>query len=155
LLLVKEPVLISTLYFSMLLINVAAFAMLMIWLRPFAMIVKVPGRLLAVVIMVVSLVGIYAVNTRLFDAGVAIVMGVLGYLLLRMGWPVVTLVMGVVLGEIMENRLRQTLSLGDGSLMILFQRPICVVLLVLTMLTIAVPLIRDARKDRQNDRPPD
>ena len=77
---------------------------------------------------------------------VAIAMGVLGYMLLRMGWPVVTLVMGVVLGEIMENRLRQTLSLGDGSLMILFQRPICVVLLVLALLTIAVPLIRDARK---------
>jgi putative tricarboxylic transport membrane protein len=153
LLLVKEPVLISTLYFSMLLINVAAFAMLMIWLRPFAMIVKVPGRLLAVVIMVVSMVGIYAVNTRLFDAGVAIVMGVLGYVLLRMGWPVVTLVMGVVLGEIMENRLRQTLSLGDGSLMILFQRPICLVLLALTLLTIAVPLIRDFRKARKKARP--
>lgn len=153
LLLVKEPVLISTLYFSMLLINVAAFAMLMIWLRPFAMIVKVPGRLLAVVIMVVSMVGIYAVNTRLFDAGVAIIMGVLGYVLLRMGWPVVTLVMGVVLGEIMENRLRQTLSLGDGSLMILFQRPICLVLLALTLLTIAVPLIRDFRKAREKARP--
>jgi putative tricarboxylic transport membrane protein len=154
LLLVKEPVLISTLYFSMLLINVAAFAMLIIWLRPFAMIVKVPGRLLAVVIMVVSMVGIYAVNTRLFDAGVAIAMGVLGYVLLRMGWPVVTLVMGVVLGEIMENRLRQTLSLGDGSLMILFQRPICLVLLALTLLTIAVPLIRDVRKARQNAHTP-
>ncbi|MCD4674413.1 MAG: tripartite tricarboxylate transporter permease, partial [Desulfobacula sp.] len=125
LLLVKEPVLISTLYFSMLLINVAAFVMLIVWLRPFAMIVKVPGRLLAVVIMVISMVGIYAVNTRLFDAGVAIAMGVLGYALLRMGWPIVNLIMGVVLGEIMENRLRETLSLGDGSLAILLHRPIC------------------------------
>jgi len=151
LLLVKEPVLISTLYFSMLLINVAAFAMLMIWLRPFAMIVKVPGRLLAVVIMVISMVGIYAVNTRLFDAGVAIAMGMLGYILLRMGWPVVTLIMGVVLGEIMENRMRETLSLGDGSFMILFQRPICLILLVLTLLTIAVPVIRDLQKTRHQD----
>jgi putative tricarboxylic transport membrane protein len=75
-------------------------------------------------------------------------------MLLRMGWPVVTLVMGVVLGEIMENRLRQTLSLGEGSLMILFQRPICLVLLVLTVLTIAVPLIRDTRKARQKNGPP-
>ncbi|MCP4022852.1 MAG: hypothetical protein GY729_13505, partial [Desulfobacteraceae bacterium] len=132
LLLVKEPVLISTLYFSMLLINVTAFVMLMVWLKPFAMIVKVPGRLLAVIIMVISMVGIYAVNTRLFDAGVAIVMGILGYILLRMKWPIVNLVMGVVLGEIMENRLRETLSLGDGSLGILFTRPICVFLLALT-----------------------
>jgi len=146
LLLVKEPVLISTLYISMLFINVAAFVMLIVWLRPFAMIVKVPGRLLAVVIMVISLVGIYAVNTRLFDAGVALAMGVLGYALLRMGWPIVNLIMGVVLGEIMENRLRETLSLGDGSLWIVLHRPISLFLIVLTGLTILVPFILDARK---------
>ena len=146
LLLVKEPVLISTLYVSMLLINIVAFILLMVWLRPFAMIVKIPGRLLAVVIMVISMIGIYAVNTRLFDAGVAIVMGVLGYILLRLKWPIVNLVMGVVLGEIMENRLRETLSLGDGSFMILFERPICIFLIVLTGLMIITPLILDKKK---------
>ncbi len=152
LLLVKEPVLISTIYISMLLINVVAFLMLIIWLRPFAMIVKVPGKLLAVVIMVISMIGIYAVNTRLFDAGVAIAMGVLGYILLRMGWPVVTLIMGVVLGEIMENRLRETLSLGDGSLGILFQRPICIFLIVLTSLIILIPFVLDIRKNIRNKK---
>jgi len=149
LLLVKEPVLINTLYWSMLLINVAAFAMLVVWLRPFAMIVKVPSKLLAVVIMVISLVGIYAVNTRLFDAGVAVVMGVLGYVLLRLKWPIVNLVMGIVLGEIMENRLRQTLSLGEGSLGILLERPICVTLLVLTVLVVAGPLTLDRLRARR------
>ena len=149
LLLVKEPVLISTLYFSMLLINIVAFAMLVIWLRPFAMIVKVPGKLLAVIIMVISMVGIYAVNTRLFDAGVAIAMGILGYILLRIKWPIVTLIMGVVLGEIMENRLRETLSLGDGSLMILFNRPICLFLMIITIMIIVVPFMIDARRLKQ------
>jgi putative tricarboxylic transport membrane protein len=104
------------------------------------------------VIMVISMVGIYAVNTRLFDAGVAIAMGVLGYILLRLGWPVVTLVMGVVLGEIMENRLRETLSLGDGSFLILFERPICIFLILLTLLTIVVPMIMDVRKSRQGSK---
>jgi putative tricarboxylic transport membrane protein len=149
LLLVKEPVLISTLYASMLLINIAAFVMLAIWLRPFAMIVKIPGRLLAVVIMVISMIGIYAVNTRLFDAGVAVVMGILGYILLRLKWPIVNLVMGVVLGEIMENRLRETLSLGDGSLFILFERPICVFLMVLTGLIIFMPIVIEKRKEKK------
>jgi len=146
LLLIKEPVLINTIYWSMLLINLVAFIILVIWLRPFAMIVKVPGRLLAVVIMVVSVVGIYAVNTRLFDAEVAVAMGVLGYILLRLNWPIVNLVMGVVLGEIVEDRLRQTLSLGEGSLSILFDRPICVFVILLTVLIIAVPLIMDRRR---------
>ncbi len=146
LLLVKEPVLISTLYASMFLINIVAFAMVAVWLKPFAMIVRVPGKLLAAIIMVISLVGIYAVNTRFFDAGVAVTMGVLGYFLLRMEWPIVTLIMGLVLGEIMENRLRETLSLGDGSLAILFQRPICIALILLTAVIILVPLVMDRQK---------
>jgi putative tricarboxylic transport membrane protein len=152
LLLVKEPVLIHTLYWSMLLINIVAFALLAVWLRPFALIIRLPSKLLALVIMVVSLVGIYAVNTRLFDAGVAVVMGVLGYVLLRLGWPVVSLIMGVVLGEIVENRLRQTLSLGEGSLAILFQRPISLALIAATVLIVVVPLALDRRKRRMRTR---
>ncbi len=146
LLLVKEPVLINTLYFSMFLINIVAFLMLALWLRPFAMIVKVPSSLLAVNIMVISVIGIYAVNTRLFDAWVALAMGVLGYILLRLRWPVVNLVMGVVLGEILENRLRESLSQGDGNPLIFLQRPVSLGLIILTALIVVVPLIRDRRR---------
>lgn len=146
LLLIKEPVLMTTLYWSMLLINCLAFLLLAIWLKPFAMFVKIPSKLLAVVIMVICLVGIYAVNTRLFDAGVALAMGVLGYILLRLKWPIVSLIMGLVLGDIMENRLRQTLSLGDGSLAIFLERPISLIILALTLLTIVLPLLLDRRK---------
>lgn len=148
LLLVKEPVLINTLYFSMLMINVAAFIMLALWLRPFAMIVKVPTQLLAVNIMLISVIGIYAVNTRLFDAVVAVVMGVLGYILLRMKWPVVNLVMGVVLGEILENRLRESLSIGDGNPLIFLTRPISLGLVICTGLIILVPVYMDWRRSK-------
>ena len=146
LLLVKEPVLINTLYMSMLMINLAAFAMLAIWLRPFAMIVKAPTRLLAVNIMAISLVGIYAVNTRLFDAAVALFMGGLGYILLRLKWPIVNLVMGIVLGEILENRLRQSLSISQGDPLIFFSRPISLGLMVCTALIVIVPMSMDRRR---------
>jgi putative tricarboxylic transport membrane protein len=139
LLLIKEPVLISTLYWSMLLINIVAFVMLALWLRPFAMIVKVPHRILAVAVIVVSLVGIYAVNTRLFDCGVALAAGIMGYVLLRFGWPLVALIMGIVMGPIVEERLRETLSLGDGSLTILLERPITVSIIILAALILIGP----------------
>lgn len=148
LLLVKEPVLISTLYWSMLMINIVSFIMLAVWLKPFAMVIKVPSKLLAVSIMTISMVGIYAVNGRFFDIGVALVMGMLGYILLRLEWPIVNLVMGVVLGGIVENRLRQTLSLSDGNINILFERPICIGLIIITILMIVIPLIMDFRKSK-------
>jgi putative tricarboxylic transport membrane protein len=149
LLLVKEPVLINTLYFSIFMINIVAFLMLAFWLKPFAMIVRVSTTLLAANIMLVSVIGIYAVNTRIFDAAVAVFMGVLGYILLRLKWPVVNLVMGVVLGEILENRLRQSLSLGDGNPLIFLKRPISLVLIILTVLIVVIPLYRDRRKMKQ------
>ncbi len=148
LLLVKQPVLINTLYFSIFLINIIAFLMLALWLRPFAMIVRVSPRVLAVNIMLISVVSIYAVNTRLFDAAVAVFMGVLGYILLRLKWPIVNLVMGVVLGEMLENRLRESLSIGDGNPLIFFTRPISLALIALTLLIVVVPLYRDRRSGR-------
>src|SRR5690606_7682928 len=114
----------------------------------FALIVKVPHRILAVCVIVVSLVGIYAVNTRLFDCGVALAAGAFGYLLLRLGWPVVALVMGIVMRPIVEHRLGETLSLGDGSPMILLERPITVGLLALSVLLIGLPLWRRWRAAR-------
>ncbi|MGX1096124.1 tripartite tricarboxylate transporter permease [Amorphus sp. MBR-141] len=146
LLLIKEPVLISTLYWSMLLINIVSFAVLAIWLRPFALIVKVPKEIIAVGVIALSMVGIYAVNTRFFDCGVALAAGVVGYVLLRLGWPLVALVMGVVIGPIIENRLRETLSLGDGSPMILLERPICVGILLLSLVMVLAPLRKHLKR---------
>jgi len=152
LLLVKQPVLINTLYFSIFLINIIAFLMLAFWLKPFAMIVRISPRLLAVNIMLISVVSIYAVNTRLFDAAVAVFMGVLGYVLLRLKWPIVNLVMGVVLGEMLENRLRESLSIGDGNPLIFFTRPISLALMILTLLIVVVPLYQDRRRARAPGR---
>jgi putative tricarboxylic transport membrane protein len=142
-------VLINTLYFSIFMINVTAFLMLAFWLKPFAMVVRIPTTLLAVNIMLISVVGIYAVNTRTFDAAVAVFMGVLGYILLRLKWPVVSLVMGVVLGEILETRLRESLSIGEGNPLIFLTRPISLALIILTILIVVIPLVRDHRRRRR------
>jgi putative tricarboxylic transport membrane protein len=148
LLLIKEPVLIDELYISLLLINIAAFLMLAIWLRPLAMIVKMSNTMLAVLIMVTSLVGIYSINGRLFDVGVAVTMGGLGYLLLRLEWPVVALVMGLVLGDILEDRLRQSLSLSQGDPLIFLKRPISLTMIILCALVIALPAIQTYLRNR-------
>ena len=149
LLLIKEPVLINELYVSLLLINLFCLIMLILWLRPFAMIVKVPSGILAAVILVMSLVGIYSVNSNFFDIGVALVFGVLGYVLLRFDWPIVNLVMGVVLGSIFEQRLREGLSNSSGDPLVFFQRPISCGILIATILMIVVPLYLDHRKSRK------
>lgn len=72
--------------------------------------------------------------------------GVLGHILLRLKWPVVNLVMGVVLGEILENSLGESLSIGNGNPLKFVTRPISLVLIILTVLIIAIPFYRSRPK---------
>lgn len=149
LLLLKEPTLINELYVSLLFINIFCLVLLILWLRPFAMIVKVPNTILAALIMVMSLMGIYSINTSFFDVGVALVFGLLGYVLLRFDWPMVNLVMGVVLGSIFEQRLREALSASEGNPLIFLERPISCGIFIATLLIIILPFWMDYRRKKR------
>lgn len=146
LLLVKEPVLIYTIYFSMLLINIVAFALLALFLRPFATIVRLPSSILGISVMVISLLGIYSMNLQVFEIGVAIFMGVFGYIMLRLEWPLVPWVLGFVLGPIIEERMRESLSMSDGNPAIFITRPITLGFVLASLLVVVIPLILDRRK---------
>jgi len=148
LLLVKEPVLIYTIYFSMLMINIVAFVLLALFLRPFATIVRIPNTILAVSVMVISLLGIYSMNLQVFEMGVAIFMGVLGYIMLRLEWPLVPWVLGFVLGPIIEERMRESLSMSEGSPIIFVSRPISLGFVMACLLVVLIPIILDIKKGR-------
>ena len=146
LLLIKEPALINTIYFSLFLINIVAFTLLIFFLKPFAMVVKIPNTYLSLGIMVLCLLGLYSLNLRIFDMGVALFMGIIGYIMFRLEWPFVTWVLGMVLGPIIENRMRESLSLSEGNPLIFLQSPISLSLFIATCLVIIIPIIMDRKK---------
>jgi putative tricarboxylic transport membrane protein len=148
LLLVKEPVLIYTIYFSLILINIVAFVTLALFLRPFATIIRLPSAIIAISVMVISLLGIYAMNLNVFEIGVAISMGVVGYVFLRLEWPIVPWVLGFVLGPIIEQRLRESLSISRGDPMIFVTRPISLSMVVACILIVIIPMVIDWKKNR-------
>ena len=138
--------LIYTIYFSIFLINIVAFALLVLFLRPFATIVKLPSSLLAISVMVISLLGIYSMNLQIFEIGVAIFMGILGYIMLRLEWPLVPWVLGFVLGPIIEERMRESLSMSGGDPGIFITRPISLGFVIACALVVAIPLFIDLLK---------
>jgi putative tricarboxylic transport membrane protein len=148
LLLIKEPVLIYTIYFSMLMINIIAFVLLALFLRPFVNIVRIPNTLLAVSVMVISLLGIYSMNLQIFEMGVAIFMGIIGYIMLRLEWPLVPWVLGFVLGPIIDERMRESLSMSEGNPTIFLTRPISLGLVIACILVMIIPLILDVKKSK-------
>ena len=93
-------------------------------------VLSVPKPVIVPIIFVLCVVCAFAISSRLFDVWVMLGFGVLGYALRRLDYPVAPLVLGLVLGDLMEKGLRRGLVLSDGSLAPFFTRPISAVLWV-------------------------
>ena len=108
---------------------------------------RVPYRLLFPAIMVFSVLGVYSVNNSSFDVYLAALFGVLGFVWIRLGCSPAPILLGFVLGPMLEENLRRALvvSLGDPSVFV--TRPISLVFVVATVLILvaAAPAVRRRR----------
>jgi putative tricarboxylic transport membrane protein len=102
----------------------------------FASILNVREAILVPAILVISFIGAYAVNSSLFDVGTALVFGVIGYFLTKCGFPLPPILMGLILGPIAEESLRQSLVVSDGSWTILVTKPISAIFLAITLVMV-------------------
>lgn len=114
----------------------------------FAYIARVPIYLLAPVIVVFCTVGAFAISNSMIDVYVMILFGVIGFFLTHFNFDVTPVVLGLILGTIAEGGLGRAIMISGGipgALSSLFTSPICVVLLVISVASIAAPLIREHR----------
>jgi len=107
----------------------------------FAQLLKMPGYLMYPLILGVSIVGVYTANSSLFQLGLMVGFGLLGYLMRKLDFPTAPLILGLVLGDSMEKALRQSLMMSQGDLSILF-RPIPAALLLIAAFLLIVPLVK-------------
>jgi putative tricarboxylic transport membrane protein len=105
----------------------------------FASLLRIPYVYLAPGILLLSVIGAYATNLRLFTVGLALVSGLLGYLMIKAKLPRAPLILGLVLAPIMEQALRQSLTMSRGSLDIFVERPISLVLLIIVIASLVFP----------------
>ncbi len=99
-------------------------------------VLMVPKPVILPIIFVLCVVGSFAIASRLFDVWVMLGFGIIGFALRRLGYPVAPLVLGLVLGDLMEKSLRRGLVLSDGSLGPFLTRPISVVLWITILLVV-------------------
>jgi putative tricarboxylic transport membrane protein len=123
--------------------------------RPLLYVLRVPRHVMMPIVFVLCVIGPFAISQRLFDIWVMVGFGIAGFVLREMKYPMAPLVLGVILGDILDKNLRRTLTLADGDLTIFLTRPISAVLWVTTLLVVlgAVPQVRAALA-RLMRRPP-
>jgi TctA family transporter len=125
-------------------------------IRGSAWLLRVPSSVLLPVIVAFCVVGSFSINNGYLEIVVMLVLGVLGYLLERSGFPLAPVVLGLVLGPIVEKNFMQSVIKTNWDLTQFLTRPISAALLVITVLVLLYPLLRGLlRRARQGvDAPP-
>lgn len=109
------------------------------------------GNLMLVIINLplICAIGVYTVQNSSFDVGMAALLGLVGYALIRLGCEPAPLALGFVLGPMMEENLRRAMLLSRGDPMIFLQRPISLGLLCVAALLLGTMVLPFLRKSRE------
>jgi putative tricarboxylic transport membrane protein len=120
-----------------------------IWgIRLFVRVLQVPSHLLAVCILVMCVLGSYAIRNSIFDVYTMAIMGLVGYVLLRLHIPVAPVVLGLVLGGTLETQFRTALILGEGSYQGFVDSKVALFFFALIALTLGMQWWNERRKQK-------
>lgn len=118
------------------------------FVKLFANFTKIPPIIIVPCITIFSILGGYAIRSSLFDVIVMLVLGFIAYLLRRNGYTMSTLTIGLALGTLTEVNFRRALTLSRGDMTTFVTRPISLCILIVSVLAVAIPLIKQHRADK-------
>jgi len=127
--------LIASMYIGNAMLLVLNLPLVGLWVK----ILKTPPRWLFPIVLAISFIGVYSVNRSALDLILATLLGVLGYFLRKADYPLAPVILGLVLGDLLEQALRQTLMISGGSLTIFLHSPIAISLFVLAAVVMVAP----------------
>lgn len=134
-----QPDFIISLYLALLFLNILSLAFLMLSTNPLLQIIRIPTRFLGVGILALSFVGVYSLRNSVIDCALCAVFGVIGLVIKRLNLPMVPIILGMVLGRIMEIKLRQSLPRVDHPIDFI-NRPIAFMIFLLILLALSLHL---------------
>lgn len=144
------PEIVYGIFAALILANVVMLGMGLYGVRFFAKVVEVPPAILYPVILAISLIGAYAVRSSLFDVGACFGFGVLGWIFKRYGYPVAPIVLGIVLGSMLERNFRRAVMM-DGPT-VFFTQPLAAIMLSVALLLFLWPVWKSLRARRTANR---
>jgi putative tricarboxylic transport membrane protein len=114
--------------------------------RMFIKVVSVPDGILYPMILVIAVIGSFAVKSSMFDVAACLGFGVIGWIFKRYGYPVAPVVLGIVLGTMVEDNYRRAVMMGGYT--IFFKDKLAFIMLLLASLSFVYPLFKQWRERR-------
>lgn len=107
----------------------------------FVSILRIPAKTLMPLVLLLCIVGSYAVNNSIMDVGIVVIAGIAGYILRKLDFPIAPLVIALVIGPMLENYLRQAMIFSAGDYRIFIESPISATFLTIALLFVLSPLL--------------
>ncbi|MEF3331413.1 tripartite tricarboxylate transporter permease [Oceanobacillus oncorhynchi] len=133
---------------ALIIANILMAVFLFLGMRGFVRLLSIPQAILLPIILALCVVGAFGVNNRLFDVGALFFFGIIGYLMIKAKMPLTPLVLGFILGPILETNLRRGLMLSEGNFMPFLTEPIAAGFLLLTVVSIAMKIYSNRKKQK-------
>lgn len=131
-----------TIFLATLVANFFMVAYQVVGIRLFVHVLKIPEYILMPMVVLLGIVGAYALQESIFEVGIAVVFGIVAYLCSKAKIPLVPMILGIILGGMFESELRRGLILHQGNFFAFFTRPIFTVLFLVSMASLIWPLIK-------------
>ena len=145
-----RPDIVYTILFSTLVINLFMLLQGRFFVRVFANVTKIPTKLLIPLLITLCIIGSYSCNNSVFDVRLAVIFGLLGYVMVKLDIPLTPMVIAIVLGGIAESNLRRSIAMSSGSYSIFLTRPIALVFILASVVSLCYPIIQHAIQYMKN-----
>ena len=156
LLMIENPMLTYQVIVMTLLATVAMFVLGLLMVKTLVKVLMVPRTKLMPIVFVLCVVGAFALSSRSYDVTIMITFGLIGFFLREMEYPMAPLVLGIILGSILDENLRRALILSDGSIIPFITRPISMVLIaaivfvIVSRLPFVTKFVASIKEKKQN-----
>ena len=136
LIMIEFPSFVYQVVAMVLLATTAMFILGLSMVRPLVKVLAIPRQKLMPVVFVLCVIGSYAIQARLFDVGVMILFGIIGYIMREMDYPIAPMVLGIILGKILDKNLIRALIISEADITFFFASPISIIIAIVTFITL-------------------
>lgn len=140
LLFVNNSDLVNGLFAGMIIANIFMLLIGLMLVRYFAKVIKIDMKILMPIVLVLCMIGSFSMNNTMFDVYILLIFGVIGYFMKKLNIPISPIILGIILGPMIEENFRRAMILNEGSLSFLYERPITLIFIILAFLTITSPI---------------
>lgn len=145
----EHPEIINPIFAGMFLANILIIIIGLLSIKIFPQILKTPDSILFPIIFVLCFLGVFSLNNSVYDMFIALVFGIIGYIMRKNYFPIAPVVLGVILGPIAEDELGRALIISHGNWIVLLKSPIAIFFYFLSLLSLLYSLKRQFPKDKK------